>query len=153
MKSIRVCGLTLGLMGCVSMLQGCLPPSAPLPARVEVRDASSGRPIPHALVRWTGGNVFIPPRDVLGPPISPPATPPGGRCETDASGTAKVVLAGNRPNELTVSVAGYAPLSLTLETGKSAVSGALDWSQGRMPPVDAASAVEPRLEVRVRVDQ
>jgi len=141
---------SLVMGGCVAVLGGCLPGSSPLAARVEVRDARTGEPVPMAEVRTTGGNVFIPPRDVLGPPVSPWANPSGGRRETQADGGAEIVLAGNRPNELTVIAEGFAPLHLTLQAGASSVSGATDWSLGRLPPLNAAASPPQRLEVRVR---
>ncbi|HCA39023.1 MAG TPA: hypothetical protein DEO92_05030 [Phycisphaerales bacterium] len=140
------------MAGSVMVLQGCLAGSSPLGARIEVRDSQSGRPVPHAVVRWTGGNVFIPPRDVLGPPISPPATPAGGKAETNNSGAADIVLAGSRPNELTVTAEGYPPLHLTLEAAADSVRGAVYWTEGRRPPIGAGEATKPTLEVRVRAD-
>lgn len=137
-------------VGSVLALQGCLAGSSPLGARIEVRDSQSGRPVPHAAVRWTGGNVFIPPRDVLGPPISPPATPAGGKAETNDFGAADIVLAGSRPNELTVTAEGYPPLHLTLEAAADSVRGAVSWTDGRRPPISDSEAIRPTMEVRVR---
>jgi len=116
---------------------------------IEVRDAGTGVAVPDAVVRTTGGNVFIPPRDVLRPPISPPATPSGGRVETDAGGHAAIVLAGNRPNELTVTAPGYAPLHLTLETTAISVRGATVWTEGRPSPFNPSAPPQQTLQIRI----
>ena len=135
------------------LLQGCLAGSSPLPAVIEVRDSATGKPVPQAIVRTTGGNLFIPPRDVLGPPVSPLATPAGGRASTNSSGIADLVLAGNRPNELSVTAVGYLPLRLVLRTGTTRVSGANEWTRGREQPVNSSLLTVPTLEVRVHPAQ
>ncbi|MBT5582419.1 MAG: hypothetical protein HOI89_11060 [Phycisphaerae bacterium] len=135
------------------LLQGCLSGSSPVPAVIEVRDAATGKPVPQAMVRTTGGNLFIPPRDVLGPPVSPKATPAGGRASTNNAGTANLVLAGNRPNELTVTAVGYLPLRLVLKAGSTRVSGATEWTRGREQPVNTSLPIVPTLEVRVHPAQ
>jgi hypothetical protein len=137
------------IVGLAAMLQGCLAGSSPLPAMIEVRDAGTGVAVADAVVRTTGGNVFMPPREVLGPPISPPATPSGGRVQTDAAGHAAIVLAGNRPNELTVTAPGYAPLHLTLETTALSVRGAMVWTEGRPSPFNPAAPPKQKLQVRI----
>jgi len=135
------------------LLQGCLAGSSPLPAVIEVRDSATGKPVPQAIVRTTGGNLFIPPRDVLGPPVSPLATPAGGRASTNSEGTANLVLAGNRPNELSVTAVGYLPLRLVLRAGTTRVSGANEWTRGREQPVNSSLPTVPTLEVRVHPAQ
>jgi hypothetical protein len=127
----------------VWLLGGCLAGSSPLAADLEVRDARTGAPIAGAAVRTTG-------LSVLQPPISPWADPPAGRFESGADGAVAIVLAGNRPNELTVTAQGYAPLHLTLQAGSVSVAGATDWSTGRLPPINGSVSPPPRLEVRVR---
>jgi hypothetical protein len=142
---------TIGLFGLgIILLQGCLSGSSPLPAVIEVRDAGTGKPVAQAMVRTTGGNLFVPPRYVLGPPLSPVATPAGGRVSTDDSGAANLVLAGNRPNELTVTANGYWPLHLVLKAGQDHISGATNWTFGRGQP---ANSMQQTLEVRVRPAQ
>jgi hypothetical protein len=140
---------TTALVGLPLMLLGCLAGSSPLGAIVEVRDARTGLPVADAVVRTTGGNVFIPPRDVLAPPTSPWANPAGGRVQTGDDGAVNLLLAGSRPNELTVTAAGYPPLHLTLEAGMTDVHGALEWTEGRRPPITADMSAGPVLEVRV----
>jgi hypothetical protein len=136
------------LVGLPLMLQGCLASSSPLPAIVEVRNARTGLPVADAAVRTTGGNMFIPPRSLLAPPTSAWANPAGGRVHTGEDGAAKILLAGSRPNELTVTAAGYPPLHLTLEAKKTNVRGALEWTEGRRSPIEDTWA-GPKLEVRV----
>jgi len=143
----RRAAATLAILAAAVASSGCLPPSSPLHARIEVRNATTGQPVPHATVRWTGGNVFIPPRDVLGPPISPPATPPGGRTETDAGGDAELTLAGNRPNDLIVRADGYRTLHVVLTAGKQSIGGAATWTAGIVSP--GAAGAEATMEVRV----
>jgi len=128
-------------------LTGCLAPSAPLSAIVEVRASSTMAPIANAEIQTTGGNLFIPPRDVVMPPTSPRATPAGDHATTGIDGTAIIELAGNRPNELTVTAAGFPPLHATLRAASASVAGAGVWTEGRPAP---GPNPEPRLEVRVR---
>ncbi len=143
-------GLAAAAMATVA---GCLPPSAPLHACLEVRDTVTGQPIPHATARWTGGNPFIPPREVLGPPISPLANPPGGRTETDASGRARLTLAGSRPNDLLVTADGYRPVHVMLTPGITTIGGAFAWTEGMKPPTSPIQPHQPTMQVRVRPAQ
>jgi hypothetical protein len=131
------------------MLQGCLAGSSPLPAIVEVRDARTGLPVADAVVRTTGGNVFIPPRYLLAPPTSPWANPAGGRVQTGDDGATSLLLAGSRPNELTVTAAGYPPLYLTLEVEQTNIRGAHEWTEGRRSLIEDGTSAGPKLEVRV----
>ncbi|MDP7029745.1 MAG: hypothetical protein QF733_05950 [Phycisphaerales bacterium] len=148
----RLCTITAAA-ALMTWCPGCLPPSAPLHARLEVRDAATGRPVPDATVRWTGGNLFIPPREVLGPPISPAATPAGGRAVTDEDGVATLTLAGNRPNDLTVQADGYQPVHVVLKASASTVGGAVIWTEGIAAPSSPARPAAPTLQVRVRPAQ
>ena len=130
-------------------LTRCLSPSTPLAAVIEVRSAQTGLPITGAIVQTRSGNLFIPPRDIVAPPTSPWATPSGDRRTTDEKGIVHVHLASNRPTELEVSAAGYAPLHLTLEAAASDIRGARDWTEGRLQPARADMPSVPLLEVRV----
>ncbi len=152
-RSVAVCRIVLGLMVMSSaLLGGCLAGSSPVPAHLELRDALTGAPVGGAEVRTTGGNIFIPPRDVLGPPISPWANPAGGRFETAGDGGVDIVLAGNRPNELTITADGYAPLHMTLRGRATSIGGVSSWTLGRLPPINDEVSPPRRLEVRVRTN-
>jgi hypothetical protein len=141
--------LKTALVSLPLMLQGCLAGSSPLSAIVEVRDARTGLPVADAVVRTTGGNVFIPPRYLLAPPTSPWANPAGGRVQTGDDGATSLLLAGSRPNELTVTAAGYPPLYLTLEVEQTNVRGAHEWTEGRRSLIEDGTSAGPKLEVRV----
>ena len=138
--------LIVSALICV-VLAGCLAPSQPIPASIYVRDADTGQPVQDAVVRSTGGNVFIPPRDVLGPPVSPPATPAGARGTTGPLGLVKLSLAGNRPNDVEVTAEGYAPLHITLRANQNSISNAGIWMHGLLPPAGAPPSRRLQLKV------
>jgi len=140
---------TLLLILLFMLLPGCAP-SAPLHATIQVRDALTHAPIANADIRGLGLTIFLPSsQEELGLPpgamIGPPPNPAATQASTDASGTAYIVLAGNRPNSLVIHAEGHVPVHLLVETGTARITRPLQWSSGARQ----ASGGTPTLEARI----
>lgn len=118
----------LSLMFMMLIAGGCLPASRPIPAKIEIRQASTHEPVAAARLWLQGGRPFMPPRQVLGPPVSPWPNPTATKCVTDADGVGLVELAGNRPNWLTVGVDGGLSGYLLLRATEDDIFGARVWT-------------------------
>jgi len=114
-----------------------------------VRDCHLETPVADADIRIAGGNVFLPPRTLIVPPTSPWADPAGSLARTNRDGTVDIMLAGSRPNDITITASGYPPLHATIEVGVRGINRPLLWTTGRVPPVDVTAPPSPRLEFRV----
>ena len=109
-------------------LGGCLPGSRPIAATIEVRDATTHEPVSGATVHISGGQPFIPPRETIGPPISPWPTPRYSQHVTNEQGSVNVEIAGSRPNWVVVSDPRYTPTTILLRTDATNVYGATSWT-------------------------
>ena len=107
---------------------GCLPASQPIPATVKVRHVTTHVPVPAARVWLSGGRPFMPPREVIGPPVSPWPNPQYSQAVTDANGVSHVQIAGNRPNWLTVATDGGRSGILLLRATNDEIYGATAWT-------------------------
>lgn len=134
------------------LLPACAP-SAPLPSTIQVRDAVTHEPIANADIRSLGLTIFLPSsQEELGLPpgatIGPQPDPPATQSRTDATGTAHVVLAGNRPNAVVIHAEGYTTIELLVETSTSRITRPLGWSSGPPQP-PSLNQHGPALEARV----
>ena len=140
--------------GLIVLAQTGCTPSSPVSARLELRDARTLEPVARAAIRQKGLTFYLPTsQSEFGEPpgatFGPLPDPAGDAAPTDDAGHAHLELAGNRPNALAITAAGYAPLRLLVETDATGVTRPLAWTSGLRQPVDTALKQPPRtLEAR-----
>ena len=137
----------------ISTLLGACTASQPLPMTVQVRDSTTHAPVAHALVASIGLSLYIPISQNTqwlssGAIVGPPANPARAKASTDIQGSAAIMLAGNRPNQVYISADGYQPLKLIAHTSANAIQQPKDWTRGTHIPSNAIESKAPTLEAR-----
>ena len=146
--------LTMLIVGCSA--------SRPMPVVVEVADATTMTPIDDVVIRAEGGTFYVPTMQasIIGAPGSmfgPLPQPEGSIGETNDKGRARMMISGQRPVYMRFFKEGYSQGFLMVESGEDIVSGAIAWTEGRVPPrfFSERSDKQPdkRMIFRVRVEE
>ena len=146
--------LTMMIVGCSA--------SRPMPVVVEVADATTMDPIEDVVIRADGGTFYVPTMQptIIGAPgamFGPLPQPEGSIGETNAKGRAHMAISGQRPVYMRFFKEGYSDGFLMVESGNDIVSGAIAWTEGRVPPrvfVEVSEKQpEKRMIFRVRVEE
>ena len=149
-----------GLITFLLSLASCAPLSTtydPIDVVIEVRDASTGRPVDDAMVIGGVNAMFNPDSQpgALGQPGRIPGfvvvnEPSDWMVRTDSQGKAVVQLAGGNPNSLTISKHGYDRIHACIETGVDGVTNGDQWQRdSRISHRRPGRAESHQLEFRV----